>query len=68
MNLTGHVDKPIVGVVSRLTTQKGMHLIKHAVWRTLDRNGQFVLLGAAPDPKVQADFDLFAEAYRSENA
>jgi glycogen synthase len=31
----------------------GLHLIKHAAWRTLDRGGQFVLLGSAPDPKVQ---------------
>ena len=27
--------------------------MKHAAWRTLDRGGQFVLLGSAPDPKVQ---------------
>ena len=30
----------------------GLHLIKHAAWRTLERGGQFVLLGSAPDPKV----------------
>ena len=44
-----------------------MHLIKHAVWLTLERNGQFVLLGTAPDPKVQADFNDFADAHRSDN-
>ena len=27
--------------------------MKHTAWRTLDRGGQFVLLGSAPDPKVQ---------------
>jgi hypothetical protein len=48
------VDAPIVGVVTRLTHQKGIHLIKHAAWRALERGGQFVLLGSAPDPKVQA--------------
>ena len=32
---------------------QGIHLIKHAAWRTLERGGQFVLLGSAPDPKVQ---------------
>lgn len=31
----------------------GLHLIKHAAWRTLERGGQFVLLGSAPDPKIQ---------------
>lgn len=40
-------------VVTRLTHQKGTHLIKHAAWRTLERGGQFVLLGSAPDPRVQ---------------
>ena len=42
-----------VAVVTRLTHQKGIHLIKHAAWRTLGRGGQFVLLGSAPDPRVQ---------------
>ena len=49
-----NMDVPIVGVVTRLTHQKGIHLIKHAAWRTLERGGQFVLLGSAPDPAVQA--------------
>lgn len=31
----------------------GLHLIKHAAHRTLERGGQFVLLGSAPDPKIQ---------------
>ena len=52
MNLR-EMDVPIVGVVTRLTHQKGIHLIKHAAWRTLERGGQFVLLGSAPDPSVQ---------------
>ena len=60
MNLS-NADAPIVGVVTRLTHQKGIHLIKHAAWRTLERGGQFVLLGSAPDPKVQADFNALAE-------
>ncbi len=46
-------DKFIVGVVSRLTGQKGVPLIKHAAFRAVERGGQFVLLGSAPDPKVQ---------------
>lgn len=33
-------DLPLVGIISRLTHQKGIHLIKHAIWRTLDRGGQ----------------------------
>ena len=46
-------DAPLVAVVTRLTHQKGTHLIKHAAWRTLERGAQFVLLGSAPDPRVQ---------------
>ena len=46
-------DVPLVSVVTRLTHQKGIHLIKHAAWRTLERGGQFVLLGSAPDARVQ---------------
>ena len=59
MNLSTS-DVPLVGVVTRLTHQKGIHLIKHAAWRTLERGGQFVLLGSAPDPKVQAEFNALA--------
>lgn len=36
-------DLPLVGVISRLTHQKGIHLIKHAIWRTLERGGQVFL-------------------------
>ncbi|GBG67829.1 hypothetical protein CBR_g950 [Chara braunii] len=54
------VDRPIVGIVSRLTAQKGIHLIKHAIWRTLDRGGQIVLLGSAPDGRIQNEFQQLA--------
>lgn len=53
-------DKPLAAVVTRLTHQKGTHLIKHAAWRTLERGAQFVLLGSAPDPKVQGEFEALA--------
>ncbi|XP_059438596.1 starch synthase 3, chloroplastic/amyloplastic [Corylus avellana] len=58
-------DLPLVGVITRLTNQKGIHLIKHAIWRTLDRNGQVVLLGSAPDPRVQNDFVNLANQLHS---
>ena len=53
-------DVPVVGVVSRLTAQKGIALIKHAAWRTVERGAQFVLLGSAPDGRIQAEFDGLA--------
>lgn len=37
-------DLPLVGVITRLTHQKGIHLIKHAIWRTLERGGQVFLI------------------------
>ncbi|CAL8472333.1 g11876 [Coccomyxa elongata] len=59
MGLSG-VEAPLVAVVTRLTHQKGIHLIKHAAWRTLERGAQFVLLGSAPDPRVQGEFNALA--------
>ncbi|KAK8551617.1 hypothetical protein V6N13_120069 [Hibiscus sabdariffa] len=58
-------DLPVVGIISRLTHQKGIHLIKHAIWRTLERNGQVVLLGSAPDPRIQNDFVNLANQLHS---
>ncbi|WIA34022.1 hypothetical protein OEZ86_012404 [Tetradesmus obliquus] len=56
------VDVPLVSVVTRLVHQKGIHLIKHAAWRTLERGGQFVLLGSAPDPRVQGEFNALRDS------
>ncbi|SPT20048.1 unnamed protein product [Triticum aestivum] len=59
-------DSPIVGIISRLTAQKGIHLIKHAIYRTLERNGQVVLLGSAPDHRIQGDFSNLAAKLHGE--
>nr|CAB40374.1 Starch synthase isoform SS III [Vigna unguiculata] len=58
-------DLPLVGVITRLTHQKGIHLIKHAIWRTLERGGQVVLLGSAPDHRIQNDFVNLANQLHS---
>ncbi|KAF6168146.1 hypothetical protein GIB67_011531 [Kingdonia uniflora] len=58
-------DLPLVGIITRLTVQKGIHLIKHAIWRTLERNGQVVLLGSAPDPRIQSEFVNLANQLHS---
>lgn len=60
LGLTEYGDKPIVAVVSRLTAQKGIHLIEHGARTALGRGAQFVLLGSAPDPRVQATFNGLA--------
>ncbi|PIN08579.1 Starch synthase [Handroanthus impetiginosus] len=58
-------DLPLVGIITRLTHQKGIDLIKHAIWRTLECNGQVVLLGTAPDPRIQNDFVNLANQLHS---
>jgi glycosyltransferase involved in cell wall biosynthesis len=42
-----------VGCVTRLVPQKGVHLIRHAIYRTLERGGQFILLGSSPVSSIQ---------------
>ncbi|RAL44890.1 hypothetical protein DM860_003649 [Cuscuta australis] len=58
-------DYPVVGIITRLTHQKGLHLIKHALYRTMERNGQVVLLGSAPDPRIQNEFVNLANHFHS---
>ena len=40
-------DGPIVAYVGRLDEQKGMHLVHHALFYTLEHGGQFILIGDA---------------------
>ena len=49
-------EKPIVAFIGRLDPQKGLELVRHAIFYTLERGGQFVLLGSSPDPAINADF------------
>merc|ERR1711924_28002 len=48
VGLYRETDCPVIGIVSRLTH------------RALDRGCQFVLLGSAPDPKIQEEFNEMA--------
>jgi starch synthase len=49
-------DKPIVAFIGRLDDQKGVHLVHHAIYYALQRNAQFVLLGSATEPAINAWF------------
>jgi starch synthase len=49
-------DKPIVAFIGRLDPQKGLELVRHAIFYTLERGAQFVLLGSSPDAGINADF------------
>jgi len=48
--------KPIVAYVGRLDTQKGVHLIRHGLFYTLQQGGQFVLLGSGAEANINNDF------------
>jgi starch synthase len=49
-------QRPIVSCIVRLVPQKGTHLIYHAIFRTLEKGGQFILLGSSPFPSVNNQF------------
>ncbi|GJP54396.1 hypothetical protein CLOM_g13488 [Closterium sp. NIES-68] len=55
---------PLVVCVTRLVAQKGIHLIRHAIYQTHEYGGQFVLLGSSPDGRVQGDFVKIAEEFQ----
>ncbi|MCO5583438.1 hypothetical protein L7F22_037349 [Adiantum nelumboides] len=57
------VDRPIVGCITRLVPQKGVHLIRHAIFRTLELGGQFVLLGSSPIDHIQREFEALAQQF-----
>jgi starch synthase len=48
--------KPIVAYVGRLDHQKGVELIRHALFFSLWNNAQFVLLGISPDRDINNYF------------
>eukprot|EP00850_Spirogloea_muscicola_P010526 SM000062S19912 [mRNA] locus=s62:323189:328432:+ [translate_table: standard] len=52
---------PLVICVTRLVAQKGVHLIRHAIFRTRELGGQFVLLGSSPVAHIQADFQRLSD-------
>ncbi len=49
-------EKPIVAFIGRLDPQKGLDLVRHAIFNTLERGAQFVLLGSSPDHAINTDF------------
>lgn len=49
-------DRPLVAFVGRLDGQKGVHLVHHALYYSLARSAQFVLLGTATEPGINSWF------------
>jgi starch synthase len=48
--------KPLIAYVGRLDSQKGVHLVRHALFFALANGAQFVVLGPSPDPSISGDF------------
>lgn len=53
-NLPQRPDVPLIGMVSRLTEQKGLSIIRGAAWDLLNHDVQFVVLGSG-----DTDFENF---------
>jgi starch synthase len=49
-------EKPVVAFIGRLDPQKGLELIRHALFYTLQAGGQFVLLGSSADNSINGYF------------
>lgn len=49
-------EKPIVAFIGRLDPQKGLELVRHAIFYTFHQRGQFVLLGSSPDEQINGYF------------
>jgi len=60
--LSENPDVPVIGMVSRLTTQKGFDLLQPALTKLFSRHLQFVLLGTG-DKHYQALFNTLPQRY-----
>jgi len=60
--LAPEADAPLFGVVSRLTSQKGLDLLLACLPGLVERGGQLALLGTG-EPSLQQGFGAMAAAY-----
>jgi starch synthase len=49
-------EAPIIANIGRLVPQKGPKLLRHAIKRSIEKKGQFILLGSAPVKKIANNF------------
>lgn len=59
-----HHPKPVVAAVTRLVSQKAPQLLYHALKRTLEKGGQFILLGSLPTQDLQEEFFQIQESFQ----
>ncbi|MBR2284380.1 MAG: glycogen synthase GlgA [Ruminococcus sp.] len=55
-------NKYMIGIISRLTDQKGLDLVNYAIERILDENTQFVVIGTG-DPRYENMFKHYQWKY-----
>ncbi len=48
--------KPLIAYIGRLDSQKGVDLVRHAVYHSISNGAQCVLLGSSPDPAINHMF------------
>ncbi len=48
--------KPLIAYVGRLDFQKGVHLIRHALFYSIYNGSQFILLGSSPQEDINSYF------------
>ncbi|MBI5388214.1 MAG: glycogen synthase GlgA [Verrucomicrobia bacterium] len=49
-------ERPIVAFIGRLDQQKGLELIRHSIFFSVNNRAQFVLLGNSPEPGTNDHF------------
>lgn len=62
LNLPVRPDVPVIGIVSRLTYQKGFHLLLQEMENLMQFDVQLILIGTG-DPNFESQFRYFGDKY-----
>ncbi|MEE9354650.1 MAG: glycogen synthase [Methylococcaceae bacterium] len=54
--LLAECEKPIIAFVGRLDPQKGLDLVRHALFYSLNNSAQFIILGSSPESTINQYF------------
>lgn len=60
--ISQQTEKPIFAIVSRLTEQKGLHLVVEGIYEIINRGGQVVILGSG-DKEIESAFEHVAKTH-----
>lgn len=66
LGLKDDPEKPLVCYIGRLDAQKGVHLVHHSIYYSLEHQAQFVLLGSATEKSIQ-DWFSHEKTYLDKN-